>query len=242
MNTNPTIQADYDMSDKISIIVPAFNQGRLTVNLLNDLIKTCGVKYEIILIDDGSTELIYKVLPKLYSDIKIIQNEINEGFIKSVNKGITEATGNYILLLNNDTEIKDIYWLKKLLDGAKKRNLDMAGVAGARMNEKTWEYLPGEVFKENDKFTYLPFWCCLIKKRIIDKIGMLDEQFGRGFFDDLDFNLRALNAGFKLGVVEGIKVKHLYHQTFKASGINITEQYIENREIFLRKLSKHGSV
>lgn len=223
------------MNNKVSIIIPAYNEGQHTVNCLKGVLTTCDVKFEILLIDDGSTELIYKVLPKLFPDIKILRNETNLGFIKSVNKGIRAATGNYILLLNNDVDVsKKPLWLKILLAGMRRRKLDMCAPSGGNLDRK-YNYIPGESTKETDKFSYLPFWCCLIKKNVINEVGLLDEQMGLGFWDDVDYCFRAQRAKFKIGVIEVPDIKHLYHQTFLKCGINLQSQYEKNRQIFLNK-------
>ena len=218
--------------NKISIIIPAFNQGNHTVNCLKGIVSTCDVDFETILIDDGSTELVYKAIPKLFPNIKVVRNETNLGFIKSTNRGFEIATGTHYLMLNNDTIIKDPKWLKKILCGMQKRGLDMAGVAGGRMT-RDWNYIPGEAKKETDSFAYLAGWCLMLRREVIDSIGALSEKFGIGMFDDLDLCIRAKQAGFKMGIVEGIKITHLYHQTFIKSGYNISEQYKKNRLVFL---------
>jgi GT2 family glycosyltransferase len=174
------------------------------------------------------------VLPKLYTDVKVLRNEVNSGFIKSVNRGIQAATGDLVLLLNNDVEINNAGWLAKLIKGMEAGGFDMCAPAGGNL-DRHYNYVPGESKKAGDHFTYLPFWCCLIKKAVIDTVGLLDEDYGAGFWDDVDYNFRAKKAGFKLGIVELPEVKHAYHQTFLKSGINIQKQYQTNRAVFLSK-------
>ena len=89
---------------KVSIIIPFYNQELYTRNCLQFLSKnlTNNYPYEIILIDDNS--------PEAYdfsniSGINLIKNDTNLGFLKNVNKGIHFAKGEYIYLLNNDTEV-----------------------------------------------------------------------------------------------------------------------------------------
>lgn len=224
------------MSDTISIIIPAYNNANLTLDCLKGLIQTHSIYFETLLIDDGSKDPIYKVLSRMFPRVQVLHNETNQGFVRSVNRGIQAAKGTYILLLNNDTHISDSLWLRKLYDGMVKRKLDMAGVVGGRLNEKTWTYIPGEAKRATDKFQFLPFWCCLIRREVFDTVGLLDERFGLGFFDDVDLYYRAKKAGFKGGIVENIGIRHLYHSTFKSIGCNINAQYHNNREIFMEKM------
>lgn len=220
----------------ISVIIPAYNNSALTLNCLGDVIKTCGVEYEVLLVDDCSTEPVYRVIPKLFRDVKVLRNDTNVGFIKSVNAGLRQAKGDYLLLLNNDLRISDPGWLIRLLGGTTTRGLDLSSVAGGVLDADL-NYVPGETKTETGEFSYLVGWCLLFSRQVYETLGPLDEIFGVGLFDDADYSFRARAAGFKLGIIEGVGLTHLYHQTFLKSGYNITEQYLKNREIFVRK---HG--
>jgi GT2 family glycosyltransferase len=223
---------------KVSIIIPAYNQSTLTLNCLKGVLTTCGVDFEVLLVDDGSTEPVYQALPRLFPTIQILRNQTNQGFIKSTNLGLKAATGTHCLMLNNDIIIHDAKWLSKMVESMERRGLDLAALAGGNMSSD-WQYIPGETKSESEPFTYLAGWCLLMRREVIERLGGLDEDFGCGFWDDVDFSLRAKQAGFKLGVVEGIQVEHLYHSTFKGCGINVLEQYEKNRLIFLKAAKEH---
>ena len=109
---------------------------------------------------------------------------------------------------------------------------DLTAPAGGRMDDD-WNYQPGEAKKRGDEFSYLVGWCLLVKREVFDKIGLMPENFGKGFFEDVLFSYRAKKAGFALGITEGTGVEHLYHATFKSIGVDINKQYSENRKIFL---------
>lgn len=222
----------------VSVIIPVYNQLQITMNVLNDLLKTYHPINEIIVVDDGSKkEPISKVIPKIFPQVKLITNDENLGFAKTVNRGIKYASSDLIVLLNNDVRLKNSKWLNVILDNMTDRKLDMAAPRGGRINEKTWEYIPGEAVNSTDKFSYLPFWCCVIKKEVIDSIGLVSEKFGRGFWEDVLFGYTAKKAGFKMGIVENTGVEHMYHTTFKAEGYNLTKEYLEKRKIFLKEVS-----
>jgi O-antigen biosynthesis protein len=223
---------------KVSIIIPAYNQSALTINCLKGVLTTCGVDFEVLLVDDGSTEPVYQALPRLFPTIQILRNDTNLGFIKSTNLGLKTVAGTHCLMLNNDIIIHDSKWLKKMVDGLESRGLDLAALAGGNMSDD-WHYISGETKSESEPFTYLAGWCLLMRREVVDRLGGLDESYGIGFWDDVDLSLRAKRAGFKLGIVEGISVEHLYHSTFKAAGVNILEQYEKNRLIFLGAMKEY---
>jgi len=220
---------------KVSIIIPVYNQLKMTIDCLGDVIRTYGVETEIIVVDDWSKEPISKAIPKLFPDIKLLTNERNVGFAKTVNKGIQAASHDLVCLLNNDIRLPNPAWLKIMTDSMDE--YDLTAPAGGRMDSK-WNYQPGEAKKRGDRFSYLPFWCILIKRAVFDKIGDIPTDFSKGFFEDVLWGYRAKKAGFKAGITENTGVQHLYHATFKAAGYNLAEEYQVKRKIFLDILGK----
>lgn len=217
---------------KVSIVIPVYNNLKMTMTCINDVLKTYGVELEIIVVDDGSKEPISKAIPKLFPQVKLLTNEANMGFAKTINKGIRSATGELICLLNNDIRLPNSAWLKLMVESLEKYNLDLTAPAGGRMDSR-WNYLPGESKKRGDSFSYLVGWCLLSKREVFDKIGLLPEDFGVGFFEDVLWGYRAKRAGFKADITEGTCVEHLYHATFLKEGYDLNKEYQEKRKIFL---------
>lgn len=221
---------------KVSIVIPVYNQLRLTIGCLKDVIKTVGVEKEIIVVDDGSTEPVYTAIQKMFPDVMVLKNKVNLGFAHTVNRGICAATGDYVCLLNNDVVLKNPSWLKIMLESMNKYGLYMTAPAGGRMTPN-YEYIPGEAKKRGDKFTYLVGWCLLVRKEVFQKIGFIPEIYGKGFFEDVHFGVLAKRAGFKMDITEGTGVEHLYHQTFKSEGYDLNKEYKEKRKIFLKAIN-----
>jgi len=92
----------------VSIIVVAWNVRDLLYNCLKSAYdQTKGIDFEVIYVDNGSTDSSIEMLTKKFPGITIIQNQKNEGFIKANNQGIKVAKGRYVLLLNSDTIVLD---------------------------------------------------------------------------------------------------------------------------------------
>lgn len=216
---------------KTSVIIPVYNQIGLVIKCVSDLLFTTS-PMEIILVNDGSTEPVH-LLRKCFPDVKII-NQDNMGFAGAVNTGISKATGDYICLLNSDIRLPDSHWLRKMLDYM--NDYDMVAPAGGRMDDN-WNYLPGEAKSNLEEWSYLPAWCLLMSRKVIDTIGGFDTDFGHGFWEDTLFSVKAKRAGLKIGITEGVNVEHIGHQTFKGAGFDLEEQYNKNRQIFLEKLA-----
>ena len=225
------------MMKKVSIIIPIFNQLRMTIDCLRDVINTYGVETEIIVVDDGSKEPISKAIPKMFPQVKVLTNETNMGFAKTVNKGIKAASHDLICLLNNDTRLPKAGWLKTMVESMDE--FDLTAPAGGRM-DKNWNYQPGEAKKRTDSFQFLPFWCILIKREVFDTVGLIPEDFSKALFEDVLFCYRAKKAGFKMCITEKTQVQHLYHVTLNAEGYNLTQEYQEKRKIFLDIIRKES--
>jgi hypothetical protein len=95
----------------LSVIIVSFNTKKLTKECLESVIKnTKGIRYEIIVVDNGSTDGSVAMLQKIQipkSKFQIIANKENLGFGRANNQGVEKAKGKYILLLNSDTKISD---------------------------------------------------------------------------------------------------------------------------------------
>jgi GT2 family glycosyltransferase len=92
----------------VSIIIVNFNTFKLICDCINSIQKyTHGIKYEIILVDNNSTDFDFIYFYKTFSDVIVINSKTNFGFAKGNNIGIAKAKGKYILLLNSDTLLKE---------------------------------------------------------------------------------------------------------------------------------------
>jgi len=139
---------------------------------------------EIIVVSNGSTDGTKTYLEGLgVRGVRYLWFDDPLGFSKAVNKGIEASLGQYIVILNNDTELlipsaKDNAWLNLL-------TVDEDTITGPLMRK-----LGGKDF--------LIFFCAMVPRKVIDKIGMLDEVFGMGGQEDVDYCIRAIKAGFRI--------------------------------------------
>ena len=123
---------------KISIIIPVFNNVELTRQCLEALCaNTRYPNYEVIIIDNGSTDTTGNLLSTLSGNIKIIKNKQNLGFSKANNQGAQAAEGKYLVFLNNDTEVIEGGWLEAMLE-----MIQVPGVAVARSSPISYIHRP----------------------------------------------------------------------------------------------------
>lgn len=239
----------------VSIIILTYNQLKYTKECFESLYKYTRIKFELIVVDNASKDGTVEFLKKFASEknnVKLILNDVNLGFPTAVNQGLKEASGNYVVIANNDIVFTE-EWLERLLIAInKKPEYMIAGpisnvVSGFQIdknarysNIKEMEKYAAKVRAENKgkyfEFPRVAFLCALIKRELIDKLGGLDERFTPGNFEDDDFCLRAQLAGYKTIIVQDSFIHHYGSKSFTAEGVQkYAERLKKNREIFVEK-------
>ena len=105
-----------------SIIIPHYNNPKIILRCLKSLIKYTSSKHEIIIIDDASNDDSVDIIKNDYPNIEIIQNKKNLGYAESCNLGAIKAKNEYIVFLNNDTEVTK-NWVIPLIDNLKNEEI-----------------------------------------------------------------------------------------------------------------------
>ena len=216
----------------VSVVIPNLNGKALLGDCLRSLERQTFKDFEVILIDNGSTDgsvgYVRTEFPWLGN---IIENQSNLGFAKACNQGIEVSTGEYTVLLNNDTEAHPS-WLSELVRVAeedsevgmlacktlffdKRDTIDTAGHLiypdGLNRGRGRLELDRGQYDDKPDVF--FPSGCAaLYRKRMFEEIGLFDEHhFAYG--DDTDIGIRGRLAGWKCLFVPGAIVYHRYSMT-----------------------------
>ncbi len=232
-----------------SIVLVTHNQLEYTRRCLDSLWHRTDEPYELIVVDNGSTDGTVESLRDL-PDVKLIVNEANRGFPIAANQGIRAAAGAQIVLLNNDT-IVTTGWLGRLLGALDDDpRIGLVGpcsnyVSGAQRVETSYESLA-----DLDGFAWdwgrshdgqrspvnrLVGFCLLIRREVVDAIGFLDEQFEIGCFDDDDYCLRAIQKGFQVVIAWDAFVHHFGGRTFIGLDDDFAEIMKRNGERFRAK-------
>lgn len=129
---------------------------------------------------------------------KILLYEDALGAVPALNTGINQSKGEYIVLLNDDCEIlpsEKNYWLETLLEPFID-NEKMGCTGPIKLSPILGEYGLLQIPKDDIEFGFIPFYCALIKKEVIEKIGILDEDLKCGV--DIDFCLRLKREGYEI--------------------------------------------
>lgn len=94
-------------SPLVSIVIVTYNNGRDIKNCLNSILSQNEIPFEIILIDNNSSDKTVQIVQKEFPGVKLIVNSTNLGYAQANNQGISQSQGKYILLLNPDTQLAD---------------------------------------------------------------------------------------------------------------------------------------
>jgi GT2 family glycosyltransferase len=209
---------------KVAIVISTYNQRELLKQSLNSLKKTNYDNYKIFVVDDSGKGIIGKEIKEKFTDVRVLINSKNKGFSGGYNEGIRLATKeyhpDYVLVLNDDIEIIDKSWLKKLIEIGEKR--EDVGIIGCKIlyPDKTLQNMGGfirgwKIDSLYDSYAMLPFNVdyvmgafMLIKREVIKDIGLLDEIFNPYLLEDTDYCLRAKKVGWDILSVPAVKIIH----------------------------------
>lgn len=205
------------MMKQTTIVVLSYNGKAVTEKFIEMLFKhTEPSSFHLIMIDNGSTDGTKEYLVDALSGFEhhtLALNEENLGVISGRNMGYalyqSEPT-DYLCFLDNDQFVRS-GWLEQYHDFMEKGKYDLAGADAWLMDGS---FMPRmNCKKPNDPYSYVGCGGMMIKKEVVDKIGLFDEQFNPAYFEDPDFNFRARQSGFKIGWNYAAKIEHLPHQT-----------------------------
>lgn len=209
---------------KYSIVIPTYNNcDKYLKPCLESIFRwTDMAQVELIISANGCTDNTFWYLQSLKNQfdatgfgrhIKIVWNDKPLGFAKATNEGIKVSTGEKVILLNNDVvllEQEKNAWIR-MLDDAFQKN-PKCGVSGNLL-----------LYSEATKRKFAVFFCVMIPKYVFHKVGLLNEEYGVGGSEDIEFCIEAEKAGFEIcevaeNVFDGIQHVSIYPLYHKGEG------------------------
>lgn len=242
--------------DTVSVIVLTWNALEYTKQCAASLLEHTDSRHELLFVDNGSrpdTLEYLKNLEREHQQVRVIFNDRNLGFAAGNNVGIAAARGRHVCLLNSDTVVTD-RWLENLLAHFPKDA--QTGLVGPLTNSITGDQKLETVNYDQDtcgglgKFAkqltkgktgqgeeslWVVGFCVLIRDQLLERLGGLDESFGRGNFEDTDYCLRAFMAGFRSLIAKDSFVHHFGNRSFKDGQLDYHAEMMEKHEIFRQK-------
>lgn len=215
----------------ISIIIVNYNGKRFLETSIPSILNQTFKDYEIILVDNGSSDDSIEYISSHYHQIKIITNQKNS-FSAGNNAGIRQAKGSYFFIVNNDVELERNclqelmaaikkskanvgMWATKILNFYNRKIIDNTGLLiyqdGLSRGRGRLETDRGQ-YQEIDEVCFPSGCAALYKREVINEIGLLDDDF-IFFSEDVDLGLRIRLAGWTCLYVPRAIVYHMYSAT-----------------------------
>jgi len=223
------------------IIIPVWNELESTRECVSKIKAHTHYPYRLIIIDNASgpgTGKYLEGLKKDFKDIILIRNNKNLGFVKAVNQGMVASSAEYVCVMNNDAYARE-NWLKFMIETVESGPGDI-GCANPTSNVFGVLEPDGERLKYQELDACRGF-CMLIKREVIRKIGLFDEIYGMGYFEEKDFSKKARQAGY---ISVRVKSAYVYHVD-KLSFGKIKERgelFRRNEQIYNKRWGRPVSV
>ena len=237
------------MSGLTSIIIPTFNGLHLLRTCVEHIRAYTDTPYEIIVVDNGSRDGTGEYCVR--EGLLLVSLPENAGFPVACNHGLRLASGDQLLLLNNDVFVSP-RWLTLLQEALNSRKeigivgpvtnyasgiqqvkVGYADRAGYILEAERWNASNPGLWLEVNRIVGL---CYLFKRTVMDRVGLLDEMFSPGHYEDDDYCYRARLAGFKLVVAGNVLVHHEGSASFRTRFPGGFQELIErNRRRFVEK-------
>lgn len=239
----------------VSIITVNFNQAEVTCAFIESLNKITYPNFEVIVVDNHSTEDDPSIIKQRYPNIIYIPNEINYGFAAGNNFGLMRARGEYIMLLNNDIEVHP-HFMEPLIEKLEKNekigavspkikfyyqpdtiqyagttpinNITMRNTAIGFRQKDTGQ------FDKDTETAYAHGAAMMVPMRVVKEVGLMSYIFFL-YYEEADWCTRIVNAGYSMHYVHNSMVLHKESiSTGKLSPLKI--YYLNrNRIVYMRR-------
>jgi GT2 family glycosyltransferase len=237
----------------VSIVIPVHNQWVYTAACLRSIAEAeCKAAFEVIVIDDASTDETPGRLARI-RDLDAVSNDKNLGFIGSCNRGAARANGDFIVMLNNDTQVMD-GWLDRLLQTF--RQFPDTGIAGARLvypdgslqecggivfnDGSGWNYGRGDnpdrpEYQFVREVDYCSGACIMLRHQVFKELEGFDKEYAPAYYEDTDLAFRVREMGLKVRVQPAAVVVH--HEGI-SSGTDLNSGAKRNQAVNRKKFLK----
>lgn len=234
---------------KVSVVIPNYNGKKFIKECLESLSLQTFTDYETIFVDNGSLDGSRTYMKENYPEIKLLALDKNYGFSYAVNVGIRESKGEYVVLLNNDTQVEED-WLGHLVTCIEKdKKIFSCSSKMIRYNERHliddagdnysilgWARKRGDgksvdLYNEDKKVFSSCAGAGIYRKSVFDEIGVFDESFF-AYMEDVDIGYRANIYGYKNIYCSKALVYHIGSATTGATRHNAFKVKLSARNNF----------
>ena len=198
---------------EITVVIPNYNGKKYLIPCIQCLYDNTSVEIQIIVVDNASTDGSIEKSREMFPEVNYIILDQNYGFCRAVNVGIQKSTTPYVILLNNDTEVKKGF-VESLLKAVKRsdivfsveakmiqyQNQSLIDSAGTFYNALGWAYARGKdanvkKYQRQSRVFAACAGAAIYRRSVFDKIGLFDETHF-AYLEDVDVGYRARIKGY----------------------------------------------
>lgn len=235
---------------EVSVVIPNFNGIAFLDSVLASLEGQTLSNFEVILVDNGSTDGSCSFVTANYPWVHLIELSENFGFCGAVNAGIRAAKAPYVLLLNNDTEVKEDFVEEMLAAVRRHKNAFSCGARMVQYHDRDrlddvgnyycalgWSFARGRgkdihAYETEDKIFSACAGAAIYRKKIIEKIGYFDEEHF-AYLEDTDIGYRARIYGYENWYAPKAIVYHVGSGTSGSRYNQFKTRYSSRNNIYL---------
>lgn len=235
---------------EVSVVIPNFNGIAFLDSMLASLEGQTLSNFEVILVDNGSTDGSCSFVTANYPWVHLIELSENFGFCGAVNAGIRAAKAPYVLLLNNDTEVKEDFVEEMLAAIRRHKNAFSCGARMVQYHDRDrlddvgnyycalgWSFARGRgkdihAYETEDKIFSACAGAAIYRKKIIEKIGYFDEEHF-AYLEDTDIGYRARIYGYENWYAPKAIVYHVGSGTSGSRYNQFKTRYSSRNNIYL---------
>ena len=235
---------------EVSVVIPNFNGIAFLDRVLASLEGQTLSNFEVILVDNGSTDGSCSFVTANYPWVHLIELSENFGFCGAVNAGIRAAKAPYVLLLNNDTEVKEDFVEEMLAAIRRHKNAFSCGARMVQYHDRDrlddvgnyycalgWSFARGRgkdihAYETEDKIFSACAGAAIYRKKIIEKIGYFDEEHF-AYLEDTDIGYRARIYGYENWYAPKAIVYHVGSGTSGSRYNQFKTRYSSRNNIYL---------
>lgn len=231
---------------ELSVVLPVYNAPDDVAVCLDSVARHLdGKRSELLILNDASgpetTELLRAFVRRTSSGpedegaaprltVRLVEQPQNVGYLRNVNQGLTEAAGDVIVLLNSDTAIPSGFTDRVLACFASDPAIGLASPVGSHCGLFSVPMKPGLTGADVDVMDgFLRSWppeyptvilpdgfCFCLRRALLDEVGLFDERYAPGYFEETDLGMRARKAGWNTVLIDNLYVYHKAQASFGA--------------------------
>ena len=235
---------------EVSVVIPNFNGIAFLDSVLASLEGQTLNNFEVILVDNGSTDGSCSFVTANYPWVHLIELSENFGFCGAVNAGIRAAKAPYVLLLNNDTEVKEDFVEEMLAAIRRHKNAFSCGARMVQYHDRDklddvgnyycalgWSFARGRgkdihAYETEDRIFSACAGAAIYRKKILEKIGYFDEEHF-AYLEDTDIGYRARIYGYENWYAPKAIVYHVGSGTSGSRYNQFKTRYSSRNNIYL---------